>query len=139
MSSNEPPGNCCKVLNKKLSRTCARRAKWRVYTVGCKWAFAVKYKSDRSIERYKARLVAKEFTQSYGIYYQETFAPIAKLNIVRVLLSLVANLNWQLQQLDIKNAFLNGDLEEEVYMELPNGFDQGRKGKFASLENLSMG
>ena len=108
--------------------------------VGCKWVFAIKYKSDGSIDRYKARLVAKGFTQTYGIDYQETFALVAKLNTVRVLLSIAANLDWQLQQLDIKNAFLNRDLEEEVYIDLPPSFDKERKeGKVCKLKKSLYG
>ncbi|RVW71473.1 Retrovirus-related Pol polyprotein from transposon TNT 1-94 [Vitis vinifera] len=80
-------------------------------------------KNDGNVDRYKAQLVAKGFTQSYGIDYQETFAPVAKLNTVHVLLSLAANLDWSLHQLDVKNAFLNGDLEEEVYMDIPAGLE----------------
>lgn len=78
---------------------------------------------DGSVERYKAKLVAKGFTQTFGIDYSETFAPVAKLNTIRVLLSLNVNLNWLLQQLDVKNAFLNWDLEEEVYMDSPPSFE----------------
>ena len=81
-------------------------------TVGCKWVFTVKYESDGSLELYKSRLVSKGFTQTYGIDYLETFAPVAKLNSVRVLLSLATNHDWPLQHLEVKNAFLNGDMEE---------------------------
>ncbi|KAH9678970.1 retrovirus-related pol polyprotein from transposon RE1 [Citrus sinensis] len=103
--------------------------------VGCKWIFTTKHKVDESIERLKARLVAKGFTQSYGIDYQETFASVAKLNTIQVLLSLIANFNWSLHQLDIKNAFLNGDLEEEVYMEVPPGIESSHT-KSKDLSNL---
>ncbi|GAA0160000.1 transmembrane signal receptor [Lithospermum erythrorhizon] len=92
-------------------------------TVGCKWVFTIKYNENGIVERYKAKLVAKRYTQTYGIDFSETFAPIAKMNTIRILLSLAANLDWELHQLDIKNAFLNDDLEEEVYMIQPPGFE----------------
>ena len=79
--------------------------------VDCKWIFTLKYKADGSLERYKARLVAKRYTQTYEVDYQENFALIAKMNTVRILLSLVAHYNWKLLQYDVKNAFLHGDLD----------------------------
>jgi hypothetical protein len=94
-------------------------------------------KANGSVERYKVRLVAKGFTQAYGIDYEETFAPVAKMNSIRVLLSMAANLNWHLHQFDVKNAFLYEDLKEEVYMEIPPGLESSSSaGKVFKLKAL---
>jgi hypothetical protein len=108
--------------------------------VGYKWVFTIKHKADGSVEWYKARLVAKGFTQTYEIDYEETFAPIAKMNSIRVLLFIVANLNWPLHQFDVKNAFLHGDLKEEVYMEISCRLeDSSSVGKVCKLKKALYG
>ncbi|CAL2271768.1 unnamed protein product [Prunus armeniaca] len=94
---------------------------------------------DGSVERYKARLVAKGYTQTYGIDYEETFAPVAKLNTVRVLLSLAANLDWSLHQFDVKDAFLHGVLTEEVYMDIPFGYNTTQTGTVCKLRKALYG
>uniref|UniRef100_A0A6N2M754 Retrovirus-related Pol polyprotein from transposon TNT 1-94 n=1 Tax=Salix viminalis TaxID=40686 RepID=A0A6N2M754_SALVM len=91
-------------------------------TVGCKWIFTTKRDSKGNLERYKARLVAKGFTQKDGIDYTETFSPVSKKDSLRIVLALVAHYDLELHQMDVKTAFLNGELEEEIYMDQPEGF-----------------
>ena len=95
--------------------------------VGCRWIFTVKLNPNGVIDRYKARLVTKEYTQKYGIDYGDTFAPVAKINTIRVIISIAANQEWPLRQFDVKNAFLNGTLNEEIYMDPPPGITCGGK------------
>lgn len=100
----------------------------------CTWVFTIKYKANSTPKRKKPRLVAKGFTQTFGIYHMKIFAPVAKLNAIRVL----ANLDWPLHQLDIKNAFLNGDVTEEIYIFPPPRFEKKAGSKGLSAEKVSM-
>ena len=90
--------------------------------VGCKWVYKTKLDSQRNIERYKARLVAKDFTQREEIDYNETFSPVSCKDSFRIIMTLVAHYDLELHQMDVKTAFLNEDLEENVYMAQPKDF-----------------
>ncbi|KAK1614057.1 hypothetical protein QYE76_019574 [Lolium multiflorum] len=111
-----------------------------VNVIDSKWVFKVKHHADGSIERYKARLVAKGFKQRQGLDYDDTFSPVVKPTTIRLLLSLAVSRGWHLRQLDIQNAFLNGILEEEVYMRQPPGYeDQTRPHHLCRLEKAIYG
>ncbi len=87
--------------------------------VSYKWVFKIKQGANGEVERYKARLVARGFTQTYGVDYNKTFAPMAKFTSIRCILALAALEDMEIHQMDVKTAFLNGELEEEIYMEQP--------------------
>ena len=91
--------------------------------VTSKWIYKIKHAADSSIEKYKARFVARCFSQKEGINYEETLAPIAKYTSIRSILSLAIVMKWKIHQMDVKIAFLNGVVEEEVYVEQPLSFE----------------
>ncbi|KAM2946602.1 hypothetical protein COP2_029388 [Malus domestica] len=108
--------------------------------IGVKWVYKTKLNLDGSVQKNKARLVAKGYAQKPGIDYNETFAPVARLDTIRTLIALAAKNKWKLFQLDVKSAFLNGVLEEEVYVDQPDGFIvQGEEYKVYRLHKALYG
>ena len=87
--------------------------------IGCKWIFKTKRDENGNVERYKARLVAKGYTQKEGIDFTETFSPVSSKDSFRTIMALVAHLNLELHQMDVKKVFLNGNIDETIYMEQP--------------------
>jgi len=81
-------------------------------TIGCKWVYKVKHNANGFMNRYKARLVAEGYAQTYGIDYEETYNPVAKMTIVRPIIAMVVAKGWSLHQMDVKNVFFHGDLHE---------------------------
>lgn len=102
--------------------------------------FKIKRNEKGELERYKARLVAKGYSQRKGIDYNEVFAPIARLETIRLLIAIVAQNNWKISHMDVKSAFLNGYLEEEVYLEQPLGYSvKGQEDKVLKLKKVLYG
>ncbi|CAI7825283.1 unnamed protein product, partial [Closterium sp. NIES-53] len=121
----------------------AERGTWKLvqmpkgrHAVGAKWIFKIKTGDKGQLERFKARLVAKGYTQVEGIDYTETYAPVSKLTTARTLFKIVAARNYIMVQLDIKNAFLYGELQEDIYMDQPTGMEDGTDRKCKLLKAL---
>ncbi|GJS10877.1 putative RNA-directed DNA polymerase [Tanacetum coccineum] len=106
--------------------------------IGCKWIFKIKYKSTGEVKRHKARIMAKGFSQREGVDYEETFSPVVKMATVRCLLSLAVQKGW-VYQLDINNAFLYGEIVEDVYMTLPEGYFGANDNRVCKLQNSLYG
>ncbi|NBX98326.1 hypothetical protein EBQ81_05715, partial [bacterium] len=105
-----------------------------------KWVYKIKFRADRSIERYKARLVAKGFLQEHGVDYTEIFAPVAKLSTVRLLFAIATHHDLEVDQMDITSAFLHGDIDNEIYIEQPEGYVvEGQEGKVLPLNKALYG
>jgi hypothetical protein len=105
----------------------------------CKWVFKIKRDAAGKVERYKARLVAKGCQQIPGVDYNDVYAPVSTQATLRVLLSFAAENEWEVDHLDVKTAFLNGDLEEELYMMQPPGYENGAAGVACKLQKALYG
>ena len=93
-----------------------------VKPIGCKWIYKRKRGVDEKVETFKARLVAKGYTQKERVDYEETFSPVAMFKSIRILLSIAAYFDYEIWQMDVKTTFLNGNLDESIYMMQPKGF-----------------
>jgi hypothetical protein len=109
-------------------------------TIGLKWVFKIKKNPDGSINKSKARLVAKGYVQRQGIDYEEVFAPVTRIETVHLLIALAASEGWEMHHLDVKSAFLHGELIEDVYVNQPEGFEKvGHEHKVYKLKKALYG
>ena len=109
-------------------------------TIGVKWVYRTKLNPDGSVNKHKARLVVKGYAQMFDVDFSETFTPIARLDTIRMLLALAAEKGWKIYQLDVKSAFLNGYLEEEIFVEQLEGFVvKGKEDKVYQLKKALYG
>lgn len=90
--------------------------------IGLKWIFKIKRNADGTISKYKARLVVKGYVQRHGVDFDEVFAPVARMETIRLIIGVAATNGWEIHHLDVKTAFLHGELKEEVYVQQPEGF-----------------
>jgi len=108
--------------------------------IGVKWVYRTKLNADGLINKYKARLVVKGYAQKFGVDYLDTFAPVARLDTIRLLLDVAAQENWKVYQLDVKLVFLNSFLQEKIYVEQPEGYvKEGEEDKFCLLKKALYG
>jgi hypothetical protein len=108
--------------------------------IGFKWVFKTKYNEKGEVEKYKARVVAKGYSQQYGVDYREVFAPVARWNTIRTILAITAIRGWCVYQFDVKSAFLHGELSETVFVEQPQGYlKKGNESKVYKLKKALYG
>lgn len=108
--------------------------------IGVKWVYKTKLKENGEVDKYKARLVAKGYKQEFAVDYREVFAPVARYDTIRLVIALAAQLSWPIFQLDVKSAFLHGDLQEQVFIDQPPGYMKlGSENKVCKLKKALYG
>lgn len=155
LSLNEEPWNYNEAKELKVWREACgeelssieRKKTWnlvelptRAKPIGLKWVFKIKRNSDGSINKYKARLVAKGYVQKHGINFDEVFAPVARIETICFIIALAASEGWEVHHLDVKTAFLHGELSKEVFVSQPEGYEEeGSKGMVYKLNKALYG